>query len=597
MTRPSRRRVLLLVAAHGAATVALAVLFPRVGSIAGIFGLGAVLVGAFCFGLRGGLLAALTQLGLNTAAMQLVIHPDVAIDGPSVVGIIFYFVAGAVVGNQRDLSRKLRAELSLNERLRVREEETLAAIPDALIRIDSSGMCAYQPEPGLKSLAEALAHALNQPLPSDSRAAVSDAVAKVRTTATVQALTLELPGPAYFEVRALPAADASVLVVISDVTEQRKLVRRVAAAENLASLGTLAAGLAHEINNPLTYVITNLTSVKQSLAAIVGNVRPELNAALDGCWRIRDIVRDIQDTAVTKKNMVAVVHVPEVIDAALELVKTQVRHRATIVWNCEEVLYVLGHRTKLMQVVVNLVGNASQAFADNRASVNRIAVRCFKADQVVVIEVEDNGPGMDETTRLRAAEPFFTTKEPGRGLGLGLFLCNAIVESLGGKLHINSEVGRGTKVTVKLPRSTEASPASSAAAFDASVANSEPSRLKILVVDDEPEIRRGLNRILGKKHDVALSTNGAEALQRFVAGERYDVVLCDVLMPEMTGIELSEELERRFPEQSDRVVFMTGGATSEPARIFIEERRARVVSKPFTPREIESAVRAIVRRA
>jgi len=587
-----------MAAAHGAATVALAILFPRVGSIAGIFGLGAVLVGAFSFGLRGGLLAAVTQLGLNTAAMQLVIHPEVAIDSASVVGIIFYFVAGAVAGNQRDLSRKLRAELSLNERLRVREKETLAAIPDALLRIDANGVCAYQPDPGLKSLEEALAHALNHSLPIDSKAAVNDLVAKVRTTAMAQGLTLELPGPAFFEVRALPATDASVLVVVSDVTEQRKLVRRVAAAENLASLGTLAAGLAHEINNPLTYVITNLTSVKQSLAAIVGNVKPELNAALDGCWRIRDLVRDIQDTAVTKKNIIAVVPVPEVIDAALELVKTQVRHRATVLWNCEEVLYVLGHRTKLMQVVVNLVANASQAFDDNRASVNRIAVRCFKADQAVVIEVEDNGPGMDETTRLRAVEPFFTTKEPGRGVGLGLFLCNAIVESLGGKLQIDSQRGRGTKVSVRLPRSAEAPLASTVASSDGAVTNGESApRLKILVVDDEPEIRRGLNRILGKKHDVALSTNGAEALQRFVAGERYDVVLCDVLMPEMTGIELSGELDRRFPEQSDRVVFMTGGATSEPARIFIEERRARVVSKPFTPREIETAVRAIVRRS
>jgi signal transduction histidine kinase len=577
--------------------MALAVLFPRVGSIAGIFGLGAVLVGAFCFGLRGGLFAALTQLGLNAAAMQFVIHPDVAIDGPSVVGILFYFVAGAVVGNQRDLSRKLRVELSLNERLRVRERETLAAIPDALIRIDSSGACAYQPEPGLKSLEKALEHALNQSLPIDRMAAVNEVVAKVRTTATAQGLTLELPGPAYFEVRALPAADASVLVLIRDVTDQRRLLRRVAAAENLASLGTLAAGLAHEINNPLTFVITNLTSIKESLGTSAGNVKPELNAALDGCWRIRDIVRDIQDTTTNQQDMVTVVHAPEVIDAALELVKIQVRHRATIIWNCEEVLCVLGHRTKLMQVVANLVANASQAFQDNRVSVNHIVVRCFREDQAVVIEVEDNGPGMDETTRLRAIEPFFTTKEPGQGVGLGLFLCNAIVESLGGKLQIDSEPGRGTKVSVRLRRSAEVPPASCVESGDAPVTNGESSRLKVLVVDDEPEIRRGLRRILDKKHDVALSTNGAEALARFVAGERYDVVLCDVLMPEMTGIELSVELDRRFPEQSDRVVFMTGGATSESARLFIEEKHARVVSKPFTPREIESAIRVFALRA
>ena len=597
VTRSVDRRVLLVVAAHGAATVAIAVLFSRVGSVAGIFGLGAVLVGACCFGLRGGLLAAVTQLGLNTAAMQLVIHPDVVIDGPSVVGLLFYFVAGAVVGNQRDLSRKLRAELASNERLRVREKETLAAIPDALIRIDSSGQCAYQPKPGLRSLAQALEHALNQPLPIDRMAEVNEVVAKVRTMAVAQGSTLELPGPAYFEIRALPAADASVLVVIRDVTDQHRLLRRVAAAESLASLGTLATGLAHEINNPLTYVIANLTSVRQSLGTTGGNVHQELNAALDGCWRIRDIVRDIQDATTNKNAVGTVVRVPEVIEAALELVKIQVRHRATIIWNCEEVLCVLGHRTKLMQVVVNLVVNASHAFQDNRASVNHIVVRCFREDQSVVIEVEDNGPGMDQTTRLRAIEPFFTTKEPGQGVGLGLFLCNAIVESLGGKLVIDSELGRGTKVAVRLRRSEEVPPASCAVSCDAPVTDGESRRLRVLVVDDEPEIRRALSRILGKKHDVALSTNGAEALQRFLAGERYDVVLCDVLMPEMTGIELSDELDRRLPEQSERMVFMTGGATSESARIFLEARQARVVSKPFTPRDIESAVRAVANRS
>lgn len=121
-------------------------------------------------------------------------------------------------------------------------------------------------------------------------------------------------------------------------------------------------------------------------------------------------------------------------------------------------------------------------------------------------------------------------------------------------------------------------------ACDASV------RGRILIVDDEPCIRRALQRLLGSRHDVTLCSHGAEALERLVVGERYDVILSDVLMPEMTGIELFAELERRFPEQSGRVVFMTGGATSESARVFIEKKRARVVSKPFRAKDIESAV-------
>ena len=560
------------------------------GSIAGIFGFGAVLLGAFCFGLRGGLLAALTQLALNATVMQVIIQPAVPIDGSSAVGILFYFVAGAVVGNQRDLSRKLHAELRLNERLRVRERETLAAIPDALIRMDANGECSFQPELGPKPLAQVLERVLGQPLPPDGLAMVNGIVAHVRTAAVAQGLTLELSGPTFFEVRVLPAAESSILVVVRDVTEQRRLISRVTSAENLASLGTLAAGLAHEINNPLTYVITSLTSAGQSLDVQVENLKPELDTALDGCWRIRDIVANILETTTSKRDVLEAVLVPDAIRAAITLVATQVRHRATTMVKCDEDVYALAHRTKLMQVVVNLVANASQAFADTRITANKIQVRCYGEKDTVVIEVQDNGSGMDEATRRRALEPFFTTKEPGKGTGLGLFLSNSIVESLGGSLQIDSELGQGTKVTLRLLRCAEPSFVGQIACREVPPVNATSPRLRILIIDDEPCIRRALQRLLGSRHDVALSNNGAEALHRFVVGERYDVILSDVLMPEMTGIELFAELEQRFPEQSKRVVFMTGGATSESARVFIEEKRARVVAKPFRAKDIESTV-------
>jgi signal transduction histidine kinase/ActR/RegA family two-component response regulator len=587
-----RRRLISAATAHLVATAAIAVLYRLLGPVAGVFGMAAVLVGAFSFGRWGGLVTAAIQTLLNGMVMSYLVNPPEPLTPPAALGIAFMFLAGYVVGNQRDLSSRLREELVRNQRLRVREKETLAAIPDAMIRLAADGSCRLQGVDVPGGLEQTLERGLGRALAADQQAGLAERIRQVRTTGVAQSLTLDVPPTASYDMRCLPGADASVLIVLRDVTEQQRLLRRATSAENLASLGTLAAGLAHEVNNPLTYVISSVYTVKLSLGEANERVRADLDAALDGCWRIRDLVKNILETTTSRRDEIEPILVADIVDAALALVKPQVRHRATIGWKPEAELYALAHRIKLVQVVVNLVVNASQAFDDNRASANEICVRARGEAGEVIIEVEDNGKGMDEATRLRAVEPFFTTKEPGQGSGLGLFLCNSIVESLGGKLRIDSEPGKGTRVTVRLP-AAQVVPAAKGSRPSSSptTADSTP-RLRVLVVDDEPEIRRALQRILRGKHEVALCANGAEALAHLVAGERYDVILCDLLMPEMTGIELFKEIEERFRSQAERVVFLTGGATSESSRIFIEQQSTRVVNKPFHPAEIEAAVLA-----
>jgi signal transduction histidine kinase/CheY-like chemotaxis protein len=584
------------VSLHLAATFALAAFFAKVGSIVGICGLVAVVFSAFSFGLKGGLLAALGQLLLNSTVMQLVIVPAVPIDGSSAVGVIFFFVAGAVVGNQRDLSRKLREQLATNERLRVREKETLSAIPDAMIRVDARGDCRLEPEAEPLPLEAAMAACIGRALPADKLLAIGEAISEVRAHASPRLLSLELAELTFYDVRCLPAADSSLLLVIRDMTEFRRLLRRLTSTENLASLGTLTAGLAHEVNNPLTYVISSVSSVVDSLRPGEAALRRELETALEGCWRIRDLVRDILGTTTGPQQELEAICVPDVIESALSLVGTLAHERASIQLRTEDVLYVQAHRANLMQVVVNLVANACQAF-DARASGNEVVVSAFATGDSVVIEVQDNGCGMDEVTRKRALEPFFTTKPVGRGAGLGLFLCNSIVETLGGSLQIASEAGRGTKVSVRLRAAQEPPPQSGVVQLRGSLPPGQQVSvsLRVLVIDDEPEIRRSLRRLLGSKHQVDFSTNGAEALRLFVQGERYDVIISDLSMPEMNGIELFSELQQRFPDQAERVVFLTGGATSESSRLFLEAHRARVLHKPFCPVEIESTVRSFAR--
>jgi CheY-like chemotaxis protein len=305
-------------------------------------------------------------------------------------------------------------------------------------------------------------------------------------------------------------------------------------------------------------------------------------------------VRSILQTSTDHQELVEPVHVPEAIDTALTLVRSQVRHHASIIWEPEEALYALAHRTKLVQVVVNLVVNASHSFIDSHTSAHEIRIRAYQEAERVVIQVRDNGPGMTAEVKERALEPFFTTKEPGRGSGLGLFLCNSIIESLHGTLQIESSAGLGTTVTIRLPF-TDQPPKSRVTCRNAPLNSEPPSVLRVLVVDDEPEIRRALHRVLGHLCTISTCANGAEAWQHFVRGEKYDVILCDLLMPEMNGMELFGALAKDHPDQAERMLFLTGGATSDAARNFLQKHVARVVNKPFNPKEVEAVVRTTAR--
>jgi signal transduction histidine kinase/ActR/RegA family two-component response regulator len=585
-------RLAIVAAGHLIGTSALALLYPRIGLSAGMFSIAAVLVGAFCFGRRGGIVTALVQSLLVAFVMYFVVEPPVPFAVGPALALGFMVLFGYVVGNQRDLSRKLHQELANNELLREREQEILKAIPDTMIRVAPDGSCDVHGEDVPGEMSSSLARALGHPLPPEQHTTLVNLLNLVRATGSEGSLTIELPPSISYEVRCLPTADGSVLVVFRNVTEQQQLLRRVTASENLASLGTLAAGLAHEVNNPLTYVLSSVYTVKLFLGETANRVKADLDAALEGCWRIRDLVKNILETTTINRDSVGPVSVNEIVDAALALSRPQVRHRATLEWKPDGELYALAHRTKLIQVVVNLVVNASQSFSDNRASANEIQIRAHGEDREIIIEVTDNGRGMDEATRLRAAEPFFTTKEPGQGSGLGLFLCNSIVESVGGKLSIASDLQKGTKVTVCLPAADVIPKTKTDPGLAGPMTASTVPQLRVLVIDDEPEIRRVLERILRARHKVAVCGNGAEALERLIAGERFDVILCDLLMPEMTGIELLAEIEQHFRSQAERMVFMTGGATSESSRQFIEDHSTRIVNKPFHPAEIEAAVLA-----
>ncbi|HYU16247.1 MAG TPA: ATP-binding protein, partial [Candidatus Acidoferrum sp.] len=230
------------------------------------------------------------------------------------------------------------------------------------------------------------------------------------------------------------------------------------------------------------------------------------------------------------------------------------------------------------QIFLNLIVNAAQAIPEGQAPANQIRVKTrTDATGRVVVTVADTGSGIPPELHDRIFDPFFTTKELGAGTGLGLSICHRLVTGLGGQIVMESEVGRGTVFEVTLPSARRAETA----------AKASPARLpaarrgRILCVDDDVLLTKALTRALNGEHEVTALTRAREALERVMAGERYDVILCDLMMPEMGGIDLHAELLGCAPEQAASIIFLTGGAFTARARDFLASVPNQRVEKPF----------------
>ncbi len=391
------------------------------------------------------------------------------------------------------------------------------------------------------------------------------------------------------------------VAVNRDVTErkrgeeaQRRLQAQLVQSDRLASMGTLAAGLAHEINNPLSYVVANLGYALAEVgdAGRAGRLPPlgELDAVLrdarDGAERVRAIVRDLKTFSRADEVARTAVDVRRALESTLSLARNEIRHRARLAVDLGEVPLVDASPHRLGQVFLNLVINAAQAIPEGRATENEIRVATHTGERGwAVVEVRDTGCGIPEASLPRIFDPFFTTKPIGVGTGLGLAICHGIVTGLGGKIEVESREGNGSTFRVALPPSSRAEVG---AEEEPVAAGAAPGR--ILVVDDEPMVGRSVRRLLSPPHEVVSETEARGALARFERGEPYDLVLCDLMMPDMTGMDLHGEVLQRFPGLARRFVFLTGGAFTEAARRFLERTDRPRLEKPFAPEELRRFV-------
>jgi len=401
--------------------------------------------------------------------------------------------------------------------------------------------------------------------------------------------------------RAEPDQSAyAVITTFHDVTAIKAAqvaAEHLARQEHLVTTGTLAAGIGHEINNPLTFILSNIEFALEELRSLAGGspsgrlleLVSVLGEARDGAERIRKIVRGLRALAREESAPIPTL-VDGPIEIAINMAAHEVRTKATVVKELLGTPPVMADESRITQIVVNLLTNAAQAFPNGDVEKNRITVAtALGLDGRVVIEVRDNGPGIPIELQKRVFDPFFTTKAVGKGTGLGLSISLGIVRALGGELFLESAPGKGTAFRVVLP------PAK--AALEARH-NARPleakSRGRVLIVDDEVAILNVVRRSLERDYDVVVLTDGREALARIARGEQFDVVLCDLMMPHLPGDALYAHTLPIAPQLAERFVFMSGGATEPRIVDFLDRVPNERVEKPFNLQNLRAIVRRFV---
>ena len=367
------------------------------------------------------------------------------------------------------------------------------------------------------------------------------------------------------------------------------------ASDRMASVGMLAAGIVHEINNPLTAIIANLAlaadHADQGVDSLsLKSLREELQDSIAAAERIRQIVRNVRVFSACNVFERQVIDIEPVLESSLRISSNEVRHRARLVRDYAPMLSpVDADESQLGQVFLNLLVNAAQSIEEGHARDNEIAVTTRMEAGQVIVEIRDSGVGISADAVPKLFTPFFTTKESAVGTGLGLSICHRIISDMHGTITVSSTVGGGSTFRVSLPAANAADVRPPKTAIAALM----PTRSgRVLFIDDEVLLCKTAFRILSGQHDVVHTTSAREALGWIGAGQIFDVILCDLMMPDLTGQEFYVALHSTAPALAERIIFMTGGAFTARASGFLSEVQNPRFDKPFDAMTLRNIVSA-----
>ena len=468
-----------------------------------------------------------------------------------------------------------------------RANALLDALPDVLVRLARGGIVLDvrndETSPLGKELRAYYGGKLDVLL-GDRESKIAAAVEGALDTGRVAKVSTELRSPDYtrkLEIRVARTSDHECLAIVRDVTQEHEMESRLRVADRLVSLGTLASGVAHEINNPLSYVVANVDFVVESLQSLPAEALAtaggqELLDALDeireGGRRIASIVESLRYQARQDDELATPSDANSAVEASLRILDNQLRYRTRVELALSKVPLCLVHERRLVQVVVNLLTNALDAFPQRSSDQNLIRIATRPTRDSVQLEVRDNGLGIPQAVRERIFDPFFTTKAPGVGTGLGLYLCHQYVAAAGGTIDFETRESEGTTFRVTLPL------AHSHRALTVEPAPPPLPPSRILIVDDDALVARSLARML-RGHELVLSSDGESALWECLSRD-FDLILCDLMMPRLDGAGFYTALREHRPRLAARVVFMTGGAFTSETRAFLDGVPNPCLEKP-----------------
>ena len=393
--------------------------------------------------------------------------------------------------------------------------------------------------------------------------------------------------------------------------------------DRLALLGTVAAGVGHEINNPLAFAMGNLEIIAEAMPALRAEIVDLLGPSATreqreglgrlmhrfddmgglladsraGVERVRMIVRNLRSLSTRPGERRERLDLLKVVDASVSMVRGQIKGRSMLVRTYGDSAQVFGDEGQLCQVFLNLLANAGQSMCAEQFETNRIDVSTRVEVEWVVVEIRDTGRGMSKTQQNRIYEPFFTTKGAEGGTGLGLSISKDIVAAHGGRIEVQSEPERGSVFCVYLPLAkseTEGRVASSAPPPASTVRDGRP---RVWVLDDEPMVGQVISRSLQNRCDVWVALAPRELFARLEAGDVFDALCCDLMMPEMTGMEVRARIAAAWPHLLSRIIFVTGGPATPEGVAFISQPGVPVLDKPFDVETLRSAVQSILSAA
>jgi len=395
--------------------------------------------------------------------------------------------------------------------------------------------------------------------------------------------------------------------------------------DRLRAVGRLAAGLAHEVNNPLTFILANLESLRESHQAIrrfirslrvdlstkevitpqsfeqiatdanlqelLDDVADMLTDCYKGTHRIQDIARSLGTFSRADDNQAEMVDITRIVDDACAMVFNQIRYRARLVKRFEPIPMIAAFPGRITQALVNMLTNAAESIDGGAYEQHRIVVSTRVEGEHVMVAVSDTGVGIPEADRARIFTPGFTTKAQDGGMGLGLSACRCVAKEHGGRLEVHALPDRGTRFELLLAIDTGLS--TLAQHSDSRPASEAPAkRARLLIVDDDAMVLSALRRRLHRRYDIVTVLGGVEALARLAEDPAFAWIVCDLMMPEVDGKSFYDAVRLDHPELSDRIVFMSGGAFTPRLRKFAASVSNPVLQKPVSREDLESILSA-----